>query len=158
VENPLILHLFTPAAQASPFDVNMAYDAGYEAVVPYAGVTLADVHADPDHHRAVFTLLGDPTAVGTAAHALADVVLAEIDMRGHRGMHPRIGALDVLPFVPLDEVTMSETVTLAHDVGRALAEVGAALSRTDGTVDRVDVHPVDLERVFIHLTGRALRD
>jgi len=43
VENPLILHLFTPAAQASPFDVNMAYDAGYEAVVPYAGVTLADV-------------------------------------------------------------------------------------------------------------------
>src|SRR5262249_3019036 len=86
------------------------------------GVTLADVHADPDHHRAVFTLLGDPTAVGTAAHALADVVLAEIDMRGHRGIHPRIGALDVLPFVPLDEVTMSETVTLAHDVGRALAE------------------------------------
>jgi len=43
VENPLILHLLTPAAQASPFDVNMAYDAGYEAVVPYTGVTLADV-------------------------------------------------------------------------------------------------------------------
>src|SRR5262245_30957994 len=45
-----------------------------------------------------------------------------------------------------------------RNVGRALAEVGAALSRTDGTVDRVEVHPVDLERVFIHLTGRALRD
>jgi len=43
VENPLILHLFTPAAQASPFDVNMAYDAGYDAVAPYTGVTLADV-------------------------------------------------------------------------------------------------------------------
>ena len=43
MENPLILHLLTPAAQASPFDVNMAYDAGYEAVVPYTGVTLADV-------------------------------------------------------------------------------------------------------------------
>ena len=43
MENPLILHLFTPAAQASPFDVNMAYDAGYDAVVPYTGVTLADV-------------------------------------------------------------------------------------------------------------------
>ncbi len=43
MENPLILHLFTPAAQASPFDVNMAYDAGYEVVVPYTGVTLADV-------------------------------------------------------------------------------------------------------------------
>jgi len=45
MENPLILHLFTPAAQASPFDVNMAYDAGYDAVVPYTGVTLADVTA-----------------------------------------------------------------------------------------------------------------
>lgn len=43
MENPLILHLFTPAAQASPFDVNMAYDAGYDAVAPYTGVTLADV-------------------------------------------------------------------------------------------------------------------
>lgn len=43
MENPLILHLFTPAAQASPFDVNMAYDAGFDAVVPYTGVTLADV-------------------------------------------------------------------------------------------------------------------
>jgi methylene-tetrahydromethanopterin dehydrogenase len=43
MENPLILHLFTPAAQASPFDINMAYDAGYDAVVPYTGVTLADV-------------------------------------------------------------------------------------------------------------------
>jgi methylene-tetrahydromethanopterin dehydrogenase len=45
MENALILHFFTPAAQASPFDVNMAYDAGYDAVVPYTGVTLADVTA-----------------------------------------------------------------------------------------------------------------
>lgn len=45
MENPLILHLFTPAAQASPFDVNMAYDAGYDAVTPYTGVTLAEVAA-----------------------------------------------------------------------------------------------------------------
>jgi len=91
------------------------------AVRATTGVTLADVHADPDHHRAVFTFLGAPAAVGAAAAALADVVLAEIDMRGHRGIHPRIGALDVLPFVPLAGVTMAECVTLAHETGRALA-------------------------------------
>ena len=71
------------------------------AVRATPGVTLADVHADPDHHRAVFTFLGEPAAVAAAALRLADVVLSEIDMRGHHGIHPRIGALDVLPFVPL---------------------------------------------------------
>jgi len=92
------------------------------AVRATPGVILADVHADPDHHRAVFTFLGDPAAVAAAALALADVVLAEIDMRGHRGIHPRIGALDVLPFVPLAGVTMPEAVALARETGRALAE------------------------------------
>ena len=92
------------------------------AVRATPGVTLADVHADPDHHRAVFTFLGEPAAVAAAALRLADVVLSEIDMRGHHGIHPRIGALDVLPFVPLVGVTMSEVVALAHDTGAALAE------------------------------------
>src|SRR5919198_2815363 len=85
-------------------------------------VTLADVHADPDHHRAVFTFLGEPRAVGDAALALADIVLAEIDMRQHRGIHPRIGALDVLPFVPLTDTTMADAIALARETGRALAE------------------------------------
>jgi len=93
-----------------------------DAVRATPDVTLADVHADPDHHRAVFTFLGGPAAVGAAARALADVVLAEIDMRRHRGIHPRIGALDVLPFVPLVDVTMSEMAALAHETGRALAQ------------------------------------
>ena len=86
------------------------------------GVTLADVHADPDHHRSVFTFLGAPDAVAAAALTLADTVLAEVDMRTHQGIHPRIGALDVLPFVPLAGLTMAEAVALAHRVGRALAE------------------------------------
>ena len=86
------------------------------------GVTLADVHADPDHHRSVFTFLGAPDAVAAAALTLADAVLAEVDMRTHQGIHPRIGALDVLPFVPLAGLTMAEAVALAHRVGRALAE------------------------------------
>ena len=92
------------------------------AVRATPGVSLADVHADPDHHRSVFTVLGPPPAVAAAALALADAVVAEVDMRIHRGIHPRIGALDVLPFVPLAGVTMAEAVALAHRTGRALAE------------------------------------
>ena len=85
------------------------------------GATLADVHADPDHHRSVFTFLGSPRAVAAAALALTDAVLAEVDMREHRGIHPRLGAVDVIPFVPLAGVTMADAVSLAHRTGRALA-------------------------------------
>jgi len=86
------------------------------------GIVLADVHADPDHHRSVFTFLGPPDAVAAAALALAGAVVAEVDMRAHHGIHPRLGALDVLPFVPLAGATMAEAVALAHRVGHALAE------------------------------------
>src|SRR5437764_12570517 len=92
------------------------------AVRATPGATLADVHADADHHRAVFTCLGDPDAVAAAALALAGVVMAEVDMRQHHGIHPRVGALDVVPFVPLAGVSMPEAVALAHATGRALAE------------------------------------
>lgn len=91
------------------------------AVAATPRVILADVHADPDHHRSVFTFLGPPDAVVTAALALAGAVLAEVDMREHHGIHPRIGALDVVPFVPLAAMTMAEAVALAHRAGRALA-------------------------------------
>jgi glutamate formiminotransferase len=91
------------------------------ALAETPGVTVANVHADPDHHRSVFTFLGRPDAVAAGALALGGAALAEIDMRLHHGIHPRVGALDVLPFVPLAGVTMAEAVALAHEVGRALA-------------------------------------
>jgi glutamate formiminotransferase len=91
------------------------------AVRSVPGVQLAPVHADPDHHRSVFTWLGPPSAVAAAALALADAVLTTIDMRAHHGIHPRVGALDVLPFVPLAGLTMADAIALAHDTGRALA-------------------------------------
>jgi glutamate formiminotransferase len=91
------------------------------AVTATPGVTLAGVHADPDHHRSVFTFLGPPAAVAAAALALADAVVAEVDMREHHGIHPRIGALDVLPFVPLAGMTMADAVTLARQTGGTLA-------------------------------------
>jgi glutamate formiminotransferase len=92
-----------------------------EAVAGTAGVRLADVHADPDHHRSVFTVLGPPAAVAAAVQSLADAVLAEVDMRAHHGIHPRLGALDVVPFVPLAGMTMDQAVALAQQTGRALA-------------------------------------
>ena len=86
------------------------------------GVRLADVHADPDHHRSVFTFVGAPEPLAAAALAFAGAVIAELDMRTHHGIHPRVGALDVLPFVPLAGATMAEAAALAHRVGHELAE------------------------------------
>ncbi len=85
-----------------------------------AGVTLMNVHADLDHHRSVFSLLGAPDAVAAAALALAAAAIERIDMRHHRGIHPRVGAVDVVPFVPLRAVSMEDAVALARRVGRAI--------------------------------------
>jgi glutamate formiminotransferase len=86
------------------------------------GVRFANLHADPDHHRAVLSFLGAPAAVEAAALALAARVIDLVDLRQHAGVHPRIGALDVLPFVPLTGLSMDETVVLARRVGAVLAE------------------------------------
>lgn len=91
------------------------------AVSQVAGVSLASVHIDPDHHRSVFTFLGAPEPVQAAALSLARTVFATVDMRAHHGIHPRLGALDVLPFVPLRDVTMDDAVRVARAVGERLA-------------------------------------
>ncbi|MGH7317662.1 MAG: glutamate formimidoyltransferase, partial [Candidatus Rokuibacteriota bacterium] len=79
-----------------------------QAITRVPGVRLASVHIDPDHHRSVFTFMGAPGPVQAAALALARAVFAEVDMRVHQGIHPRLGALDVLPFVPLRELDMAD--------------------------------------------------
>lgn len=91
------------------------------AVTQVAGVRLASVHIDPDHHRSVFTFLGAPEPVQAAALSLARAVFEIVDMQGHHGIHPRLGALDVLPFIPLRDLTMAETVTVARTVAARLA-------------------------------------
>ena len=89
--------------------------------VQKAGATLVDVHSDVDHHRSVFTFLGAPEIVERAALALARLAVELIDLRLHAGVHPRIGAVDVIPFVPLAGLPMADAVTIARRVGRALA-------------------------------------
>jgi glutamate formiminotransferase len=86
------------------------------------GATLLDRTADSSHHRAVFTFAGGGPAVRRAAVTLAAAAVAEIDLAAHAGVHPRVGAIDVLPFVPLGSATMAEAVAIAHDVGREIGE------------------------------------
>jgi len=91
------------------------------AITQVKGVRLASVHIDPDHHRSVFTFLGAPETVQAAALSLARAVFETVDMRAHQGIHPRLGALDVLPFVPLRDLTMADAVAVARAVGERLA-------------------------------------
>lgn len=91
------------------------------AVRQVPGVRLVNASADPDHHRTVLTFLGAPDAVAEAAFQCAQVAVERIDLRSHHGVHPRIGAVDVMPFIPLRNVEMSECIALAHEVGRRIA-------------------------------------
>lgn len=95
-----------------------------EAVRAVAGVTLADWSGDPDHNRAVYTLLGSPEAVLEGAKALTDSALANIDMSTHEGEHPRMGAVDVVPFIPLREMETDEAVQVARSYGAWLGARG----------------------------------
>ena len=85
------------------------------------GVRLLDYSADPSHNRSVYTLAGAGPAVGQAILALFAEAVAAIDLRAHDGQHPRIGAVDVVPFVPLDGTTMEECVALSRSVGAEVA-------------------------------------
>jgi glutamate formiminotransferase len=93
-----------------------------DAVRAVAGVRLLDHSSDASHNRSVFTLAGDASGVEQAVLALVERAAADIDLRTHRGEHPRLGAVDVVPFVPIEGVTMAECVALARKVGAAIAD------------------------------------
>jgi len=97
-------------------------DALADVVAGCAGVALLHVDSDPDHHRSVLSFAGEPDAVAQGAFALAEAALKQIDLRQHRGVHPRMGALDVLPFVPLDGATMDQCVALSQTVGQRIGD------------------------------------
>jgi glutamate formiminotransferase len=104
---------------------NVAVVDAAVAALKEAGVRVIHRTSDPTHHRSVITALGSGAQCVAAAVALAATTLAHIDLRAHRGAHPRIGALDVLPFVPLRDATLEDAVTLAHRAaGRIWRELG----------------------------------
>ena len=93
-----------------------------DAVRAVPGVAVLDHTMDPDHNRAVLTFAGAPEPVAEAAFQVAKTATARIDLRRHQGGHPRIGATDVVPFVPIRGVTMRDCVELANIVGRRIGE------------------------------------
>lgn len=89
----------------------------------FPGVRLVDYSSDVDHNRSVFTFLGQPADVLDAALAASGKALELIDMRKQAGVHPRLGAVDVVPFIPLGKTKMEDAVDLAHTFGRKLNEL-----------------------------------
>ena len=85
------------------------------------GVRLLDVQSDATHHRSVLTFVGDRGPLKAAVLQLYEDAVAAIDLRSHRGEHPRLGAVDVCPFVPIEGVTLQECVELAREVGAEVA-------------------------------------
>lgn len=96
-------------------------DAAVDAV-RRTGARVLDRSSDAVHHRSVLTIVGNRMQVLEAAVALAGVALERIDLRAHRGAHPRIGALDVLPFVPLRGAGLPDAAALAHRAGAQIWE------------------------------------
>ena len=84
------------------------------------GAWVLDLHSDADHNRSVVTLAGEPQAVAEAALRGVAKAAELIDLRRHSGAHPRIGAIDVLPFVPIENVTMEDCVALARNAGQEI--------------------------------------
>ena len=112
------------------------------AIAATPGAWLLDRSADQDHARSVFTLAGDAHAVDLAMEACVALAIERIDLRTHLGQHPRLGAVDVVPFVPLGDTTMADCIKLARDFAARVADryevpvylYGRAATRPDRTV------------------------
>src|SRR5262245_30474165 len=107
-------------------NVSEGRDPGVVAAVGRAfgsgGAHLADIHVDPDHHRSVFTLLGDERALEDGLVAGIAEARDAIDLRRHEGVHPRVGAVDVAPVVPLAPTDLARAEAVARAVARRLGE------------------------------------
>jgi glutamate formiminotransferase / 5-formyltetrahydrofolate cyclo-ligase len=99
-------------------DVVAAIAAAIRAV---PGVRLLDYSSDGSHNRSVFTMAGDAEPIKAAVLAMYEQAVPAIDLRTHKGEHPRLGAVDVVPFVPIEGVPMEACVALAKDVAREVA-------------------------------------
>ena len=101
-----------------------------------AGVHLLDRSSDPAHNRSVFTFAGDAQPVADAVLALFETAVAAIDLRSHSGAHPRLGAIDVVPFIPISGATMTDCVALAATTAAAVHR--ASRFRCSSTKKRLD--------------------
>ncbi len=89
-------------------------DAIANRIRSHSNSFLLNISSDPDHHRTVFSFIGTPASISDAAFAATTKAMALIDLTQHKGVHPRIGAVDVIPFVPVQGVSMDLCVKIAH--------------------------------------------
>jgi glutamate formiminotransferase/formiminotetrahydrofolate cyclodeaminase len=109
------------------------------AIAAIADIHILDRHSDEDHNRSVITYIGSPGAVVQAAFSAIEIAAELIDLNKHRGEHPRIGATDVVPFVPISGVTMDECVELARSLGKRVGdELGIPIYLYENAATRPD--------------------
>ena len=123
------------------------------------GVKLIDLSSDPDHNRSVFSYLGSPEAVLAATKLFAAAVLESVDMTAHKGSHPRNGALDTVPFIPVGDTTTEEAVAVARDFGRFVGAMGIPVYYYEDAATRPErVSLVDVRRGEYEALAEKLRD
>ena len=93
-----------------------------DAVRRIRGARLLDYSSDASHNRSVITIAGGAAPLKDAVLAIFETALADIDLRLHKGEHPRLGAVDVVPFIPIEGVTMEDCIALAQETARSVAE------------------------------------
>lgn len=94
------------------------------ALMEGSNVELIDLNSDSDHNRTVFTYKGEPSEVLEGTKRLASKAIELIDMTTHTGSHPRMGAVDVVPFIPVKDVEISEAIDIAKEFGQFLGSIG----------------------------------
>ncbi|MBP1919254.1 glutamate formimidoyltransferase [Youngiibacter multivorans] len=102
------------------------------------GVKLLDYTSDVDHNRSVVTVVGEPLSIKKAVLESVKVALDSIDMRQHTGAHPRMGAVDVIPFIPIKGVSVEEAIALSREVGQAVGELGIPVYLYEKSATRPD--------------------
>jgi glutamate formiminotransferase len=139
-------------------------DAIAEAIALGHRVAILDRTADRDHNRCVITFAGSPESVSAAAVRAVSRAAALIDLRLHRGVHPRLGAADVVPFVPIEGVTLAECVELAHRTGEEIWRTAGvpvyfyeAAARTPERTRLEDVRRGEFEGIAAAVASDPLR-
>jgi len=123
------------------------------------GVKLIDLSSDGDHNRSVYSYLGDPASVLAATKLFAELVLELVDMTTHEGSHPRHGALDTVPFIPVGDTTTEEAVAIARDFGRFVGEKGIPVYYYEDAATRPErVSLVDVRRGEYEALEEKLKD
>ncbi len=134
-------------------------EAVVNEVLQVDGVKLLDYSSDADHNRSVLTYLGEPEQVLEATKKMAAKALELIDMRNHKGSHPRMGAVDVVPFIPIRNVETEEAVEIVRSFGRFVGNLGIPVYYYEDAATRPErVNLVKVRKGEYEGLGEKLKD